>query len=147
MLLLQNADGAIFTTLPPSPQSYFFQKGPLNLVDARKQVHSGFAAPVTHRLRPVEPANGLEAGDIAVRPLAGIDHVAEPGVEYLVLAGRFVRQIKLGMGLAAGPPRIIGLDRHRQMSSDRFPRLRGLVQHYLRGEVAAPRKAKFDFGH
>jgi hypothetical protein len=108
--LSRNADGAVLTALAPGSQTDFFEKWPLALVDAREQIDPGFAAPVAHRLGAVKPSDRLEAGDVAVRPFAGVDDVAEPSIEYLVLARRLVRQIELGVGFAAGPSRVVGLD-------------------------------------
>src|ERR1700730_1855058 len=107
--ILHHRNGAVLATLAPGSQTDFLEKRPLALVDAREQVDAGFAAPVAHRLGAIEPADRLEAGDVAVRPLSGVDHVTKAGVENLVLARRLVGQIEPGVGFAAGPPRVIGL--------------------------------------
>src|SRR5450759_5264223 len=141
--IFRDADGAVLAAFAPGSQADFFEKRPLALVDASEQVDAGFAAPVAHRLGAVKPADRLEAGDVAVRPFAGVDHVAEPSVENLVLARRLVRQIELGVGFAAGPSRVIGLDGDRQLLSDRLPGLGGFVRHHLSREVAAARETEF----
>src|ERR1700676_3011443 len=141
--LFHHRDGAVLATLLQGSKADFFEKRPLALVDAGEQVDAGFAAPVAHRLGAIEPADRLEAGDVAVRPLAGVDHVTKAGVENLVLARRLGRQIELGVGFAAGPSRVIRLDGERQMLSDRLPGLGGLVQHHLCREVTTAREAEF----
>src|ERR1700676_4468891 len=141
--LFHHRDGAVLATLFPGSQADFFEKRPLALVDAGEQIDAGFAAPVAHRFGAVEPADGLEAGDVAVGPFAGVDHVAESCVENLVLARRLVRQIEFGMGFAAGPARVIGLDGERKLLADRLPGLRRLVQHHPCREVTAARKTEF----
>src|ERR1700685_3691768 len=135
--LLHYRDRAILAALTPGPQTHLLEKRPLALVDAREQIDAGFAAPVAHRFGAVEPADRLEASDVAIRPFAGVDHVAKAGVEDLVLARRFVRQIEFGVGLATGPARIIGLDGLRQLRPDRLPGFGRLVQHHFGREVAA----------
>src|SRR5947199_10728152 len=99
-LFRRQGNCAVFSALAPGSQTDLLEKRPLALVDAREQVDPRFPAPVAHCLGAVKPSDGLEASDVAVRPFTGVDDVAEPRVEYLVLAWRLVRQIELGVGFA-----------------------------------------------
>ena len=94
------------------------------------------AAAVTHAIR-LGTAVALPAEHDPItlaKTIASLDHLS---------GGR----VELGVGFAAGPARVVGLDGQRQLLADGVPGLGRLVEHDFGGEVTAAREAEFDFCH
>src|SRR5688500_2875525 len=144
---LQHADSAVLAALSPGAQADFDEKVPVLRVDAADVIHGAGPAPVAHLLRAVKPADRLETGHLDGWPLAGVDHVAEAGVQLLVLARWLVGQVDRRMRFAPGPARVIGLARRRQHGLDAFPGLGHFVDEDIGDEQPAALELELQSGH
>src|SRR4051812_36499709 len=91
--ILDHANAAVLATFAPGAIADLLEQGPLRLLDPADEIDGAGAAPIAHALGAVEPPDGLESGVLpVVGPLPRVDHIAQTGMQYLVLPRRLARE-------------------------------------------------------